>query len=63
MGEYKIAVIQGDGIGPEVTEEAIKILKAVGEKFHHQFTFEYALAGGSAIDACGECLPKKTLSI
>lgn len=63
MGEYKIAVIQGDGIGPEVTEEAIKILKAVGEKFHHQFTFEYALAGGSAIDACGECLPKETLSV
>ncbi|KAF5076735.1 3-isopropylmalate dehydrogenase [anaerobic digester metagenome] len=63
MGEYKIAVIQGDGIGPEVTEEAIKILKAVGEKFHHQFTFEYALAGGSAIDACGVCLPKETLSI
>lgn len=63
MGEYKIAVIQGDGIGPEVIEEAIKILKAVGEKFHHQFTFEYALAGGSAIDACGVCLPKETLSI
>ncbi|AMJ40537.1 3-isopropylmalate dehydrogenase [[Clostridium] propionicum DSM 1682] len=63
MGEYKIAVIQGDGIGPEVTQEAIKILNVVGEKFHHNFTFEYALAGGSAIDACGECLPKETLNI
>lgn len=63
MGEYKIAVIQGDGIGPEVTQEAVNVLKAIGEKFQHNFTFEYALAGGCAIDACGECLPKETLEI
>ena len=62
MGEYKIAVIQGDGIGPEVTQEAVNVLKAVGEKFQHNFTFQYALAGGCAIDACGECLPKETLT-
>jgi len=63
MGEYKIAVIQGDGIGPEVTQEAVNVLKAIGKKFQHNFTFEYALAGGCAIDACGECLPKETLEI
>lgn len=62
MGEYKIAVIQGDGIGPEVTQEAVTILKAIGEKFQHDFSFEYVLAGGCAIDACGECLPKETLA-
>ncbi|KXL52698.1 3-isopropylmalate dehydrogenase [Anaerotignum neopropionicum] len=62
MGEYKIAVIQGDGIGPEVTQEAIGVLKAVGAKFSHTFTFEYALAGGCAIDACGQCLPAETLA-
>lgn len=63
MGKYKIAVIPGDGIGPEVTQEAVNVLKAVGEKFQHTFTFEYALAGGCAIDACGECLPEETLEI
>ncbi|WP_313523913.1 3-isopropylmalate dehydrogenase [Anaerotignum sp.] len=63
MGEYKIAVIQGDGIGPEVTQEAVNVLKAIGKKFQHNFTFEYPLAGGCAIDACGECLPKETLEI
>lgn len=63
MGEYKIAVIQGDGIGPEVTQEAINVLKAIGEKYQHHFTFEYALAGGCAIDAWGQCLPKETLAI
>ena len=63
MGEYKIAVIQGDGIGPEVTQEAVNILKTVGKKYDHCFTFAYALAGGCAIDAQGECLPQETLSI
>lgn len=62
MGEYKIAVIQGDGIGPEVTQEAIQVLKAIGEKYQHHFTFEHALAGGCAIDACGQCLPAETLT-
>ncbi len=63
MGEYKIAVIQGDGIGPEVTQEAVRVLKAIGEKYNHKFTFQYALAGGCAIDAKGECLPKETLAV
>ncbi|MFV0313501.1 MAG: isocitrate/isopropylmalate family dehydrogenase, partial [Anaerotignum sp.] len=63
MGEYKIAVIPGDGIGPEVTQEAVTVLEAIGKKFQHTFTFQYALAGGCAIDTCGECLPEETLAI
>ena len=61
--EYKIAVISGDGIGPEIIEEAKKVLIKVGSKFGHSFVFNHVLAGGCAIDATGECLPKKTLSI
>ena len=57
---YKIAVIPGDGIGPEVTAEAIKALDAVGEKFGHKFEYTYLLAGGAAIDKTGRCLPEET---
>ncbi len=63
MGNYNIAVIAGDGIGPEVTAEGIKVLNAIGAKFGHTFSFEDVLAGGCAIDATGECLPAKTLEI
>jgi 3-isopropylmalate dehydrogenase len=57
----KIAVLPGDGIGPEVCNEAIKVLKAVSEKFGHQFTFNSYLMGACAIDATGDPLPEKTL--
>ena len=59
--EYKIAVIKGDGIGPEVVDEAVKVLNVVGEKFGHEFKYEYLLAGGAAIDEKGECLPQETI--
>lgn len=58
---YKIAVIPGDGIGPEVTEEAVKALNAVGRKFGHTFEYNYVLAGGAAIDREGTCLPDSTV--
>ena len=58
---YKIAVIPGDGIGPEVTAEAVKVLTASGKKFGHNFEYEYVLAGGAAIDEFGCCLPEKTV--
>ena len=58
---YKIAVIPGDGIGPEVTAEAIKALDAVGEKFGHKFEYTYLLAGGAAIDKTGRCIPEETV--
>jgi len=59
--EYKIAVIPGDGIGPEVIGEAIKVLDAVGSKFGHKFEYDYLLAGGCAIDEKGTCLPQETI--
>ncbi len=61
--KYNIAVIPGDGIGPEVIDGAIKVLNAVGEKFGHRFDYEYVLAGGCAIDKFGTPLPEETLEI
>lgn len=61
--EYKIAVVRGDGIGPEVTDEAVKILNRIGEKFCHNFEYDYVLAGGCAIDKTGECLPDETVKV
>ena len=60
---YKITVIPGDGIGPEIVREARKVLDAVGEKYGHSFTYQEALMGGAAIDACGEPLPEQTLKM
>ena len=53
---YNIAVIPGDGIGPEIIAEAIKVLDKVGERFGHKFEYKRVLAGGAAIDAAGTCL-------
>jgi 3-isopropylmalate dehydrogenase len=58
-----IAVLAGDGIGAEVTAEAVRALQAVGDKYHHQFQFEAALLGGTAIDATGLPLPPATLAL
>ncbi len=59
--KYNIAVIPGDGIGPEVINEAIKVLDAAGKKYGHEFNYTKLLAGGAAIDAAGECLPQETV--
>ncbi len=61
--DYSIAVLKGDGIGPEIVSEAMRALETVGEKFGHTFTFTEALIGGAAIDAVGECLPERTVDI
>jgi len=58
---YKITVLPGDGIGPDVTEQAVKVLKAVGSKYRYEFEFNEEMIGGCAIDAYGEPLPKRTL--
>ena len=58
---YKITVLAGDGIGPEVVKETIKILDKVGSKFGREFVYEECLIGGAAIDATGECLPQETI--
>ncbi len=59
----QIAVLSGDGVGPEVVEQAIKVLKKVGTKFHHEFVFKNALIGSAAIDKTGNPLPDKTLKL
>ncbi len=57
-----IAVIKGDGIGPEVVTEAMKVLDAVGAKYGHTFNYEQLLMGGCSIDACGEPLTDETVA-
>ena len=57
----KIAVIKGDGIGPEIVTEAEKVLDKVGEKFGHKFEYTDVLIGGCAIDATGVPLPQETI--
>ena len=59
--EYKLAVIPGDGIGPDVVEQTLLVLDKVGEKFGHTFHYQKVLAGGCAIDATGACLPQETI--
>jgi 3-isopropylmalate dehydrogenase len=58
----KIVVLGGDGIGPEVTREAVRVLQAIGTRFQHAFEFESHLIGGAAIDATQSALPAATLS-
>lgn len=60
---YKIAVLPGDGIGAEIVPEAVKVLRAIGRKYGHQFDFTEALVGGAAIDAVGKPLPEETLRL
>lgn len=60
---FNIAVIPGDGIGPEVVDESIKVLSKIGEKYNHNFEFEFLQAGGCAIDSLGTPLPDKTLEV
>ena len=58
--DYKIALIRGDGIGPEVVGEAVKVMETVGTKFGHKFEFVDVLLGGCAIDAVGKSYPDGT---
>ncbi|MEG1845743.1 MAG: 3-isopropylmalate dehydrogenase [Oscillospiraceae bacterium] len=61
MKEYNIVVLKGDGIGPEIVDEALKVLTAVSKKYDFKFNFEYKLMGGCAIDETGEPLPQCTI--
>ena len=63
MPTYTIAVLPGDGIGQEVTPEAVRVLRAVGTRTGVTFEFEQALIGGSAIDATDRPLPPETLAL
>ncbi len=63
MMDYNIAVIPGDGIGPDIVSQAEAVLKEIGLRFGHRFLFTHALAGGAAIDATGVPLPEATIRI
>ena len=59
---FNIALLKGDGIGPEIVESAVKVLGKIGEKYNHTFNFTPYLAGGCAIDATGVPLPEETVA-
>jgi 3-isopropylmalate dehydrogenase len=61
--QFNVAALLGDGVGPEVATEAIKVLEAVGRKFGHSFQFHHGLVGGAAIDAHGVALADETLKM
>ncbi len=63
MKSYKIAILAGDGIGPEVMEQAIKVLDWTGKKFGFELQYRHADVGGCAIDKHGEALPTATLRV
>src|SRR5450631_1961333 len=58
-----IVVIEGDGIGPEVTRQAVKVLNAIAECFQHEFHYRYCLMGAVAIDKTGNPLPDETIKL
>lgn len=60
---YKIAVLPGDGIGPEIIDQAKKVLISVGKKYNHEFIFKEALVGGVAIDSTGDPFPEETFKL
>jgi 3-isopropylmalate dehydrogenase len=59
----KIAIIEGDGIGPEVTRQSVRVLNSIAEAFGHEFDFTYCLMGADAIDKTGTPLPDKTIEV
>ena len=61
MKEYQITVLKGDGIGPEIVDQAIKVLNKTAEKFDFKVNYQEEYIGGAAIDATGEPLPQKTV--
>ena len=59
----KIAVIEGDGIGPEVTRQSVRVLNTIAESYGHEFDYTYCLMGADAIDKTGSPLPDQTIEI
>ena len=58
--DFKIAVLAGDGIGPEISKVGVDVMNAVCKKFGHQVTYEYAICGADAIDKVGDPFPEET---
>src|SRR5438045_4017368 len=63
MGTYTITVLPGDGIGPEVTEQAQRVLEAIARRYEHTFTFHKALVGVAAINAEGDAISDATMEL
>ena len=63
MGNYSIAVLAGDGIGPEVTEQAVRVLQNIGIRFGHTFNLQNALVGVAAIEAEGDAISDATMQL
>ncbi|CAM3252136.1 3-isopropylmalate dehydrogenase [Filibacter tadaridae] len=61
--EKRVAVLPGDGIGPEVIESAVKVLEVIGRRFEHTFEMNYGAIGGTAIDTCNNPLPEETVAL
>ena len=59
--KYNIGLLKGDGIGPEIVDEAVRVLEVIGERFGHEFVFTPYLIGGIAIDTVGKPLPEETV--
>ncbi|WP_456275094.1 3-isopropylmalate dehydrogenase [Bacillus sp. AK128] len=60
---FKIAVLEGDGVGPEIVKEAVLLLQTIGEQYGHSFEFQYGKIGGSAVDEEGTPLPDQTIEL
>ncbi len=58
--DFKIAVLAGDGIGPEISEQGVAVMTAVCERFGHTVSYEYAICGADAIDKVGDPFPEET---
>ena len=63
MGQFTIAVLGGDGIGPEVTDEAARVLTAIGKRYHHTIHLTPALVGQAAIEAEGAAISDATMAL
>ena len=63
MKNYKLAVLKGDGIGPEIVDQAIKALDRTAQAYGFTVSYDYALLGGAAIDATGVPLPQETVDV
>ena len=61
--DLKIAVLPGDGIGPEISKQGVDVMTAVCEKFGHTVSYKYAICGADAIDKVGNPFPQETFEI
>src|SRR5438552_9648759 len=63
MGNYSIAVLAGDGIGPEVIEQAVRVLQNIGKRYGHTFNLQHAMVGVAAIEAEGDAISEATMQL